>query len=180
MCRQMDQRGDYYNWRSATATSAARGARAAQLRTRMLAEAPGGDLTLDRHILQEVIKKKSDHRRRRTSRNDTRLLSAQCCRSCLLAVSGTPRVLPIASPDKQRAAASDCGSWRRPGRASATNAAHPVTREGWRVGRNRCIVVQAGGPPGSYESASAQAHQPHRGPAPVATSGGHTGHGLRP
>ena len=73
------------------------------------------DLTLDRHILQEVIKKRSDHRQASGRRAmDTRLLSAQCSSIVPAGPSQARRlVLPIPGPRQQCPEAAPSGAGNR-------------------------------------------------------------------
>jgi hypothetical protein len=121
------------------------------------------DLTLDRHILQEVVKKRSDHIQASGHRSmDTGLLPAQRP-PIVLADSSQERhlVLPLASARQQRSATAAPGTGDGSAALRLRALAHPA-RSGGLAGRPQpgASALQAGGTPGSHESASAQADQP--------------------
>jgi putative transposase len=141
------------------------------------------DLTLDRHVLQEVIKKRSNDVQTPGHRAmDTGLLPAErtpCVRAELFAERHV--VLPLSGPRQQRPAAADSGAGDGTAAIRLRTAAH-LADPGGLTDRPQPgpSAVQAGGPPGTYESAPAQAHQP----APRARSHRHgrgsvLGHGFR-
>ena len=142
------------------------------------------DLTLDRHILQEVVKKRSGHGQASRPRSmDTGLFPAQRP-PVVLADPSQERdpVLPFASARQQRSATEAPGAGDGPTAFRLPALAHPA-RTGGLAGRPQpgASALQAGGTPGSHESASAQADQF----APRAGASGHErwpvlGHGFRP
>jgi len=186
VCRQMGiSEATYYNWKKRYGNLGLlevrelRQLRDENARLKRLV----ADLTLDRHVLQEVIKKRSSHAQTPGHRTmDTGLLSAE----------RTPRlraelpaerhvVLPLPGPRQQRPAATVARTGDGQAAVRVRAAAYLADAGGLAGGSQPGpSAVQAGGPPGTHESAPAQAHQP----APRARPHRHErgtvlGHGFR-
>ena len=186
VCRQMGiSEATYYNWKKRYGNLGLlevrelRQLRDENARLKRLV----ADLTLDRHVLQEVIKKDlATPRRRDIARwiRDCFQLSVRraCALSCLRNATWY-----------YRSQARDSSVLRQRIRELATarprfgyERLHILLDPGGLAGQSqpRASAVQAGGPPGTYESAPAQAHQP----APRTGSHSHgrgsvLGHGFR-
>ena len=187
VCRQMGiSEATYYNWKKRYGNLGLlevrelRQLRDENARLKRLV----ADLTLDRHVLQEVIKKNlATPRRRDIARwiRDCFQLSVRrsCALSCLRNATWY-----------YRSQARDSSVLRQRLRELAT--ARPrfgyerlhilLTREGWRVGRNRVHrLYKLEGLQVRMRVRRRKRISLHRGPAPTATSGGSVlGHGLRP
>ena len=142
------------------------------------------DLTLDRHILQDVVKKRfSGLPAPRYCTMDTRLLSVE--RAAVLPahrLAGGDVVLPPVGTRCDRTTTAVTRAGNSEAAVRVRTSAHFANSRGLE-GRpeQSASAVQAGGPPGAYESATKEAHQP--APRSLAHSaGGRTvlGHGLRP
>ena len=133
------------------------------------------DLTLDRHVLQEVIKKRSKYTETPGHRTvDTGLLPVE--RTPILRPELPQEchlVLPLAGARQQRTAPAAAGTRDGATEIRLRAPSHPADARGL-AGRSQsgAPVVQAGGTPGTYESAAPEADQPAPGPVPVATGGG--------
>ena len=127
------------------------------------------DLTLDRHVLQEVIKKRSSHAQTPRYRTmDTRLLPAECPQGLQAELPAHRHVvLPLAGSRQQRAAAAHPGPCGIKAAVRVRTPAHLAEAGGLASEPQAgAPAVQAGGPPGTYESTSAQTVQsaPRAGP----------------
>ena len=120
------------------------------------------DLTLDRHVLQEVIKKRSEDRQATGDRTvDPRMLPDQ--HTALLHAELSAHcypVLPVPGARQQRAEAASEGTCRYSSSIWARAAAYPA-QAGRLAGRPQACSpsVQTRGTPAANESPSAQADQ---------------------
>ena len=142
------------------------------------------DLTLDRHILQEVIKKRSSNTQTPGYRTmGTRLFSAEHTPGLRLELPAQCHVvLPLAGSRQQRPAATDARTCGRKAAVRLRADPYPTDPRGVEGGPQAgAPPVQAGGTPGAYESPSQEAHQL----APWTGAYSHSrwsvlGHGFRP